>query len=93
MHLNFASHAVLIGAEKRYFLAVGVDAHSINGFGTVAVEAFRVTDAELAQHGLEIGILEVFYLHVNKIVIKSTDSFVLITVLILLILSYLLSTY
>ena len=64
VRLNFASLAV--GAEQRYFLAVGADAHPVDGFGVVAVEVFRVADVELAQHGLEIGVLEVICLHVNK---------------------------
>ena len=92
MRLSFASVAVVVGAEKRYFFAVGVDAHPVDGFVVVAVEVFRVADAELAQHGLEIGIFEVFCLHVNKNSDKKYRFIVLITVLILLFLSYLLST-
>ena len=92
VRLNFASLAVVIGAEKRYFLAVGVDAHPVDGFIVVAVEVLRVADAEVAQHGLEVGVFEAFCLHVNKNSDKKYRFIVLITVLILLFLSYLLST-
>ena len=66
MCLNFAPVAVVVGAGKGYFLAVGVDAHPIDGFIVVAVEVCRMVDVKLVQQSLKISVLEVFFLHLNK---------------------------
>ena len=84
MRLNSASLAIVVGAGKRYFLAVGIDAHPIDGFIVVAVEVYWMVDVKLTQHSLKIHVLEVFFLHGNKNNDIKFISFVLLAVLIML---------